>query len=126
MGQNNSRRISHDVDLKQNTFRDDQLRQIIDDLEEESSGLGYSEIIRSGPFVSKIITWDRPTNNPSPDPDAIKRTETTFTRTGAFVDSILKEIYNEEGTAVIAKTDITFVRDASQRTVSANVVNTRL
>lgn len=125
MGQNNSRRISHTLEapLRPNVFRDDQLRQIINDLSEEDSGVGFSEIIRSGAFVTKITIWDRPTNNPTPDVDAIKRTETVFNRTGAFIDTIVKTVFSEDGVAAVATTTATVTRDGSNRAAFIEVVN---
>lgn len=118
MGANNSRRISHDVDNKQNLYRDDQMRQILDDLDEETSGKGYSEIIRTGPFVSKIILWADTTQDR-------KRYVLTFTRNGAFVSSVLKEIYSEDGTYIISTLTINITRDTANRALYANAVTNR-
>lgn len=118
MGQKNTRRTSHTLEDLPNSFRDDQLRQIIDDLDEENSGLGYSEIIKTGAFVSKITVW----NAPSKD---FKRTEALFTRTGPFVNSITKNIYEEDGSGIIAVTTATITRNGNNTVAFVNVVNTR-
>ena len=123
MGQDNSKRISHAIEDKQNVFRGDDLSQIINDLAEEDSGLGFSEIVRTGAFVSKITVWDKPTNNPAPDPTAIKRTETIFNRTGVFVNSIFKSVYSEDGTSVIATITATVSRTGSNQVAFVEVVN---
>ena len=124
MGQDNSRRISHNVDSSPNTFRDDQLRQIIDDIDEEMSGKGYNEVLRDGVFVSNIKVWSEPTNNPSLNPDAKLRTHEVFTRTGVFVTSSVKSYFDEEQ-ALIATATTTYVRAANNLIVSTDTVISR-
>jgi hypothetical protein len=125
MGQDNSRRISHDIDNKPNTFRDDQLRQIIDDIDEEISGKGYSEVLRSGVFVSEIKIWSEPTNNPSPNPNAKLRTIEVFTRTGVFITSSVKGYY-DESEVIIATATTTYVRAVNNQIVSTNTIIARI
>ena len=125
MGQNNSRRVSHDIDDSPNTFRDDQLRQILDDIDEELTGKGYTEILRSGVFVDEMKIWDEPTNNPTPNPDAILRKHIFFTRAGSFISSILTNYYTTDGLEIIAASTETYVRDVGKRVLSINTVITR-
>lgn len=125
MGQDNSRRISHDIDNKPNTFRDDQLRQIIDDIDEEISGKGYNEVLRSGVFVSEIKIWSEPTNNPSPNPNAKLRTHEVFTRTGVFVTSSVKGYY-DESEVLVATATTTYVRAVNNQIVSTNTIIARI
>lgn len=148
MGQNNSRRISHDLDRNPNTFRDSDLRQIIDDIDEEISGKGYSEVLRKGVFVSEIEIgnepinnllpnpnaklrkgvfvseikiWSEPTNNPLPNPDAKLRTHEIFTRTGTFITSSIKNYY-DESEILVATATTTYVRAVNNQIVSTNTV----
>lgn len=125
MGQNNTERISHKVEDLPNTFRSDELKEGINDLDEEIMGLGFSEVIRTGAFVSKITVWDRPTNNPTPDPAAIKRSESIFNRTGPFVDSIVKTTYKADGVTPASVVTSTITRDGSNRTVFVDTGNVR-
>lgn len=119
MGQTNSKRVSHNPNEKLNLFRDDQLKQIINDLGEEDSGLGFSEIIKSGVFTTKIIVWEDLTKTK-------KRTETVFTRVGPFLSSIVKEIFDEEeGLIKIATSSASFTRDGQNLVLDATVTNTR-
>ena len=119
MSQKNSRRVSHDIDTKQNVFRDDHLRQIIDDLSEEDTGKGYNEVQRTGVFVDKIIVWED-------DQKLKKRTETTFSRTGAFIDEIVKEFYSEDGSAVISTITATVSRAGNKQVTYVDVVTARI
>lgn len=125
MGQRNSNRVSHEIESLPNSFRGDRLKQILDDLNEEDTGAGFSEVIRTGAFVTKITVWDRPNNNPTNDPAAIKRTEATFTRVGAFVSQIVKNTYSQDGLTVIATTTADVTRSGSNQAVFVDVVNTR-
>ena len=122
MGQNNSRRISHDVDTQQNVFRDDQLRQILDDLGEEDTGKGFSETVYSGVFISQIITWDGPLKDK-------KRSQIDFTyQVGTpFIETIVKTIYDEEtGAIAVATITATITYNANKTVNTANVVTARL
>lgn len=122
MGQNNSRRISHDVDTQQNVFRDDQLRQILDDLGEEDTGKGFSETIYSGVFISQIITWDGPLKDK-------KRSQIDFTyQVGTpFIETIVKTIYDEEtGTTPVSTITATITYNANKTVNTADVVTARL
>lgn len=118
MGQNNTERISHNLEGLPTTFRDDQLYQIINDLGEEDSGKGYSQVLRTGPFVTSIIVWlDSGMTK--------KRTDAVISRTGAFVTSIVKRIYDEDGVAVVSTITATVTR-AGDNTISfVNVGITR-
>ena len=119
MGQANTERVSHTVVDLPNTFRDDQLNQVINDLNEEDTGKGFSEVIYSGVFVSSIITW----NNAS---KTKKRTQTNFSYIGAFVSSISKHTYDEEtGTIIVSTISATISYDASKKVTDADIAITR-
>lgn len=118
MGQNNSNRISHLIEALPNTFRDDQLEQILNDLNEEDSGKGYSEVIRTGAFVTSIIAWSDVSKTK-------KRTEATFTRTGPFVSSITKVTYSEDGTSIVSTISGTVTRTGNNEVAYVDVALTR-
>jgi len=118
MGNTNSTRVSHDIGSEPNLFRGDRLKQIIDDLGEEDSGSGFSELIKTGVFTNTIIVW-------TDSGKTQKRTETTFTRIGVFMSSIVKQIYDVDGVSVIATSTATFTRDGQNFVVDATVLNTR-
>ncbi len=119
MGNKNSERVSHKVEEVPNLFRDDTLKQILNDLGEEDSGSGFSEMIKTGVFTNKIIVW---TDNSKTK----KRTETTITRLGVFVTSIVKEVFDEaEGVTKMSTSTATFTRDGQNFVIDATVQNTR-
>lgn len=119
MGQNNTERLSHELESLPNTFRDDDVKQILNDLNEEDSGKGFSEVVRTGVFVNKITVW-------ATSSKLIKRTETIFTRTGPFVNTIVKSIYKEDGSAVISTITATVTRDVQNKVTDVNVVTARV
>ena len=125
MGQNNSRRVSHDIDRSPNIFRDDQLRRIIDDINEEMTGKGYTELFYTGGFVSEVKVWSEPTNNPSPNPNALLRKHEVYTRTNNFVSSISTDYYGEDGVTIVANVLESFVRAANKQVLSIDTVITR-
>lgn len=119
MAQQNTERISHTLEKAPNVFRDDQLEQVINDITEEETGKGFSEVVRTGVFVDKIIVWQDLSKTK-------KRTETTFNRTGVFVDQIVKEFFDEEtGLVKIATTTANITRIGSFVS-EVEVLNTRL
>lgn len=124
MADTNSKRISHEIEVLPSTFRKDNLQQIINDLSEEDTGLGFNKIIRTGVFVTSTETW---TQDPLTFPSTAKlRTKIVYNRTGVFVNSIVKEIFDEEtGTIVISTVTITFVRTGTNAVSSAAVGVTR-
>lgn len=123
MGQGNSDRVSHDVDTKANIFRDDQLRQILDDLGEEDTGKGFSTVAYLGatPFVDLITTWNSPAMTK-------KRSEVQFTYSPLpFVTTIVKTIFNEhDGTTAVATITATITYNANKTTNTVDVVTVRL
>ena len=119
MGKTNTSRVEHNLGNQPNAFRDDDLKQIINDLGEEDTGLGFSEVLKvPGPFVSSLITW-------VDSGKTQKRAETTFNRTGAFVSSIVKEIYSEDGLSVVATITTILTRDGNNQVVDTDVTVTR-
>jgi len=122
VGQNNSGRISHDVDAQQNVFRDDILRQILNDLGEEDTGKGYSEVSYSGVFVSQIVTWDSNSKTK-------KRSQIDFTYEpgSPFIQTILKTIYDEfDGVTPVATVTAVISYNANRTASTADVTTTRM
>jgi len=97
-------KIGKDIISKPNTFRSNNLEQILNDLDEENDG-GYSEITyTNGVFVSKITVWNSVAKNK-------KRSEINYTYSSSpFVSQVIKNIYNENGDTIIATitTDISY------------------
>lgn len=118
MGQQNTDAIQHLVDEFINTFRNQELAVIINDIDEEASGKGYSEILRTGPFTDSIIVWDSPSKN-------FKRTETVFNRTGVFITSVVRSFYSEDGSSVVATVTATITRTGNNFVNTVNVTVTR-
>lgn len=118
MTQTNSKRVSHNVDLFPNTFRDDHVFSAINDLEEMLIDRGHLEISRTGAFIDKITVWKTPAK-------LIKRAELTLTRppSSPFVSSTVLEIYDEEGVGIVSTTTQTITRNGNNR-IENYVVNT--
>lgn len=122
MGQQNTQRISHTLENLPNTFRDDQLRQIIDDMNEEETGRGYSEAsyLSGTPFVSQIITYKDNTK-------AQKRTQIDFTYSPLpFVTNIVKQIFdNDDDSITVATISATVSYNANKTVQSVDVTTSR-
>lgn len=122
MGQTNSRRVSHTLEHLPNTFRDDQLQQIIDDLNEEETGRGYSEVeyLASTPFVTRITTYQDNTKTK-------KRTQVDFTYTPVpFVSNIVKQIFDQDDDSITVATISATVNYNANKTVNfVDVVTSR-
>lgn len=119
MGQQNTDALQHLIDEFVNSFRDPELAQVINDLDEESTGRGFSEVLRTGPFTDTIITWDSAAKNK-------KRAETDFIRSGAFITDVVKVIYDEEtGTVIMATLAATITRTGNNFVNTVDVQVTR-
>jgi hypothetical protein len=120
MGQTNSKRVSHDPSRKGNIFRDDHLRQILDDIDEELFSKGYVETTRTGAFISKFTVWDAPAKN-------VKRAEITFDRTTSppFINQCVAELYDESGATVISTTTTNIVRNVNKQITTVDTQTTR-
>lgn len=93
-----------------NLFRKDNLFDVLNDLAEEDAGKGFSEVIKTGVFVTKIDVYN----------DANKtllRTSTDINRTGVFTSNISKKIYADDGTTLVATLNANINRDAGNNTV---------
>lgn len=112
MAQKDTRRIDHN-DITVSMFRNNNLEQIINDMIEEDTGRGFSEIIKSGVFTTDLITWTDNTKTK-------KRSHVVFTRNGPFVSSITKNIYDDDGVTIVASNTFNITR-AGDNTV-ANLV----
>ena len=118
MGQTNTERVTHDLTKLPSHLRSFHVSQILDDLAEEDSGAGYSEVLRTGIFVTQIIVWDSSSK-------IKKRSETVFNRTGVFVDDIVKTIYSEDGASTVSTVTATFSRNANKTVNYVEVVTVR-
>ncbi len=122
MGQTNTKRISHTLENLPNTFRDDQLRQILDDMNEEETGRGFSEAsyIASTPFVQQIITYKDNTKTQ-------KRTQIDFTYAPLpFVSTVVKQIFDQDDDSITVATISATVNYNANKTVrDVDVTTTR-
>lgn len=122
MGQENSERVSHKLTDQPNWFRDDQANQILNDLCEEDTGLGFSVVSYVGatPFVDKIISWTSPAMTK-------KRSEVQFTYSPSpFMSQIQKFYYDEEtGVTVIATVTAVITYNANRTVNTVTVTTTR-
>ena len=121
MGKPDSSRIQHDLEDMPNTFRNDDLEQIINDLNEEDAGKGFSEAFYVGatPFIDKIINWDAPAKNK-------KRSEVQFGyNPSPFIETIVKTIFDEDGTAVISTISATITYNANKTVETDDVTTAR-
>ena len=115
MAQKDTDRISHDIsEAPVNTFRETKLAHIVDELDEESQGKGYTEVVRTGVFVTKITVWED-------DQKLKKRTETLFARTGPFVSQIVKNFYSTDGLSIASSVTATFTRDGNNFMQNADI-----
>ena len=100
--QKDTQRIRHDVEDAPNLFRLGDLYSILNHLDEEDSGQGYSEVTYDGVFVDYIETYA----------DAGKtilrsKTEVTYTG-GVFVSQIIKRYYENAVEVTRLTADITY------------------
>lgn len=124
MGQQNTDAIQHLVSESPNWFRDEELFQIVNDLSEEMTGKGFTQIIRpippGLPFVTDIIVWNENPDSPPANPNAKKRIESIFSRSGPFITSIVTNVYSEDGLSVKAIITSTVTRTGE------NVINSEV
>jgi hypothetical protein len=116
----NSTRISHKLENLPNTFRDDTLDQVLNDIDELLNGKGYIEFARSGVFVDSAIIWNSAAKN-------FKRYEILVDRTAnpPFVGSTTFKVYNKEGSAVVAEVTTTVTRNASKQLINGTTTIVR-
>ena len=120
MGQVDTTEIQHDLSWQPNYFRDANLEQIINDISEEDTGKGYSEITYSGVFVIAVTVW-------TDAGKSLKRSHTAITRTGAFVTGIVKTIYDEDtGLVIVSTITTTITYDAQHKLTTSTVTTARL
>jgi len=122
MGQDNSTKVSHKLEDLPNTFRDDQLQQILNDIDEEESGRGFSEVsfLAATPFVSQIITYKDNTKTH-------KRSQVDFTYTPLpFVSGIVKQVFDDyDDSITVATITAMVVYNANKTVKSVDVVTSR-
>ena len=106
----NSSTVSHRVEDKPNSFRDDTVSQALNDLDEEGTGVGFQEILRLAPpnqtFMDKIITWEDSGKTK-------KRSEVQLNRgtpSIAFINSITKTVFDNDGVTVKSTITSTLAR----------------
>lgn len=109
MGQTNDKRVSRRPDLLPDYSRDDTVQAALDALFEEDIGLGYSEVTYTqNVFPIKFETWKDNTKQ-------IKRTEIIFTYGPIpFVTQIVKDYYNDDGTAINLKQTVVVTYNANK------------
>lgn len=117
MGATDADRIWHDLEDAPTTLRSGRLDAILDEMDEEEVGAGFSETSYSGVFVTGITVWDSPAKN-------YKRTQATITYTGPFVDQIQKQYYLPTG-AVVATVTAVFTYNANKTVKDVTVTRTR-
>jgi hypothetical protein len=112
MGQTNARRVGLNVDTFINYARDDNARAALQDLFEEDTGAGYSEIAyTSGVFVSQFETY---TDNTKTE----IRTRTTFGYSPIpFVETVTKE-YFKDGSVIAYRTLTATISYNANKTVN--------
>lgn len=129
MGQQNTDSIQHIIDDNPNWYRDQELYQIVNDISEELTGKGFTQIARPVlpdlPFVSKITIWNENPDSPPANPNAKKRVETNFSRTGPFISGITTNIYSEDGLTIVAIITATVTRTGQNIINSSNVTVVR-
>ena len=117
---NDSPRIFHNLIPEQNTFRENRLSQILNDIDAMITDKGFLEPTYSGVFLSGMIVWNAPAKN-------FKKAEVVITRTGTepFANTILCQIYDNDGTIVVAATTTTISRNASKQVINTQTVTVR-
>ena len=121
MGQTNSKRVSHTLTDGPNSFRDDHMKQIINDIDEELFDRGFVEVIRSGVFITTINVWKTSSK-------LIKRADVVFDRTGdpPFINECVVQVYDEvDGTIVKSTTTTTIVRTGNKQISSIDTSTVR-
>jgi len=122
MGQTNTRRVSHNIIQNLNTYRDVDLNQILNDIDEEESGRGYSEVeyVLGKPFVSTITTYVDQTKQQ-------KRSVIDFTYSPIpFVSQIVKQWYDEDDDSIVVSSmTATVSYNANKSVQSVNLVVSR-
>lgn len=122
MGQTNTKRVSHTLEGLPNTFRDDQLQQIIDDIDEEETGRGFSDVFYVGatPFVSQIITYKDNTKTQ-------KRSRVDFSYSPLpFIATIVKQFFdNDDDSITISTITATISYNANKTVKSVEVLTSR-
>jgi hypothetical protein len=87
---------THNLDALPAPFRDNNLEQILDDLSEEDTGLGFTELTYSGVFVTGVTVWQD-------NLKLLKRTETTITYSPSpFVSQVVKQVFGDDGVTVVS------------------------
>lgn len=123
MAQKNTERIEHELETLPNTFRKPRLEDILNDIDEESTGKGFSETTYVGgntPFIQKIETYKTSSKQ-------ILRSEVRFTYSPLpFVSQIEKDIMNEEGTAVVVRITAAFTYNTNKTLKDVEVTQVRL
>ena len=109
MAQGNSKRISHDLEEENNTFRQDDLQNILTDVDQDLNDIGFQEVTRDGNnFVTNIIIW-------TDSGKTKKLLEFDYVRTSPpFLDSFTKKVYAKDGVTVASTVTQTATRNANK------------
>lgn len=110
---------THDLTAMPSTFRDGSTEQILNDLGEEDSGKGFTEVTYIGAFVSNITTWWSAAKTK-------KRTEVDLTYSPVpFTSTVVKRFYDEDGVAVVSTVTSTVTYNANKTVQNIDTVVTR-
>jgi len=104
----NSTRVRHII--VDTLFRKDDLYNILNDLAEEDAGKGFSEVIKTGVFVTRIDVYSDVTKT-------LLRTSTDINRVGVYTSNIQKRIYADDGVTLVATLNADINRDGGNNTV---------
>ena len=107
MGLKNTERVEHPNEDAPTTFRNFFLDKILNEINETGSGQGYTEITRTGAFITKLETW-------VDDTKTLKRSQIEISRSGPFVSQIILRMYDDEtGLTEISRVTHDFDRDVN-------------
>ena len=120
MGATNDRRVSRAPEELPDYSRDDTVKSAIDNLFEEDTGMGYSEITYiTNVFVTKIETYVDVTKTQL-------RSRTDFTYAPLpFVGTVVKKFFKEDGTTELFRITAVFSYNANKTVNNIDVQTQR-
>lgn len=123
MGATNSKRVSHNVDTKQNPWRGDDLRQIINDITEGLVGPCFQEVeyIVNTNFVNRIVVY----SNSAKTKKRLQSDYTYLNGNPPFVSQIVTQVFNEEDGLSLRATvteDIVYNANKTVQSVDTQIV----
>jgi hypothetical protein len=101
-------------------FRGDTLYRIINQLDEVVFDKGFTEVIRTGAFITKITCWETSAK-------LKKLCEMDYTRpeNSPFVSSVVYKVYDIDGGSVVSTTTTSITRNGNKQITDSNVVTVR-